>query len=84
MAGRPTNKQMEERDHLETALAEIQSIMVDMDELSLRTQQALNRTDLVRDTLEPAVQRLQHLRESLCLVRQEVRCAWLVGQSTKQ
>jgi hypothetical protein len=46
--------------------------LIDIDELILREQQAMRRTELVHDVLAPSVQRLEELRWSLRMAHSEL------------
>lgn len=75
------------RDHrrtqIETALARVISILLDMDEIILRNRQAIRRSPHVRDVLDPAVRRLEQMKHEMEQVKQELSEAWKNGQQDK-
>ena len=81
--GRPSNKQLERRDHIEVAQAELIGLVRDLDEVILRNRQAVCRTTLVADVLEPSIERLNEIRTSLRRVHEEVNIAWAQGQANE-
>ena len=60
------------RDHLETAMAALVGLLVTMDEVILRMEQAMRRSEVVADVLRPGVRRLHQAREDLDWLRQEI------------
>lgn len=56
------------------------SAMIDIEELNLRTRQAMVRSAKVQDVLDPAITRLSILRESLRTIQAEILAAWCEGQ----
>ena len=71
------------RDHVETAQAALMGLLVDVDEVILRNQQAMRRTGLVADVLEPAVKRLAEIRDDIRLAQRELGEAWSEAQSRR-
>lgn len=65
-----------ERDHIETAMAILLVTMTDLDELVVRNSQALRRSELVRDLLEPALDRLTVVKASISQAKHELDCLW--------
>ncbi len=78
-----TNANKVERDLIEEAQALLLTAAIDLDEVALRVQQARRRTRLVEDTLAPASQRIERIREDLRLARHDLSQAWEEGQSKK-
>lgn len=78
--GRPSGKQQQERDYLEIAQAELIGLERDLDEVAIRMRQAVRRTAMVSDVLEPGIERLNEIRHSLQLVHEKVNLAWSQGQ----
>lgn len=80
---RVRGRDAEQRDHIETAQAMLCGMLVNLDECILRNQQAMRRTSLVGEVLEPAVVRMEMLRAELRVVQRELTAAWLMGQAVK-
>lgn len=72
-----------ERDHLETAQAALVGVLVMISEVTMRNQQAIRRSKLVEDVLQPSVERLSEVGDELRLVQREIGAAWSEGQSRK-
>lgn len=72
-----------ERDHIETAQAMLCGMLANLDECILRNQQAMRRTGVVVEVLEPAIVRMEMLRAELRVVQRELREAWLKGQAKR-
>lgn len=60
-----TRKEWERRYAYEDLLAVLLLFRVDVDELTVRLTQAIQRTPLVRSVLEPGLERLDELRTAL-------------------
>ncbi len=75
-AGRPAANEVGERDGLETALSELVCLDVVLEEVRIRVRQAIRRTKVVEDVLEPVEGRLAEIENSLHLVHREVREVW--------
>lgn len=78
--GRPDQHQISRRDCIESAQAELVGLLRDLDEVILRNQQAIRRTELVADVLAPGIERLVEIRNSLRRVHKTVNTAWAEGQ----
>jgi hypothetical protein len=74
---------MRHRDHIETAQAELIILLRDVDEVILRTRQAIRRTPLVSDVLQPSMDRLAEIKDSLCCVQEHINSAWQDGEKVK-
>ena len=81
MAGRLTIAAAISRDQIETCQAELVGMLAVVDELLIRTSQAMRRSPVVSDVLEPAVDRLSSLRSSLRLVQREMNTYWAEQQT---
>jgi hypothetical protein len=71
------------RDRIEAAQAHLVGMLVNIDELILRNQQAMRRSGVVVEVLEPAVKRLERMRHELRLAQKELNAAWVEGQNRK-
>jgi ABC-type transporter Mla subunit MlaD len=69
-----------QRDHIEQALAHMAGILTDLDEVILRNRQAVRRTDLVKDVLDPALARLVGIQHELEEAQDELVQAWRAGR----
>lgn len=58
----------------------LMSSLSDVNELILRNQQAIRRTPIVRGVLEPAIERLIQLKQSILIAHAELNAAWKAGQ----
>ncbi len=65
-----------ERDLLEEAQTLLLTASVDLDEVALRVRQAIRRTRLVADVLDPASERIERVRGDLKLIRQDLSEVW--------
>lgn len=74
--GRPARGTTIRRDAIESIEAEIIALQMDLDELDMRTRQALRRTPVVNDVLGPAVTRLAQMRSSLGYIKTQFDIAW--------
>lgn len=74
------NKRQRRQDHLEQALAHLAGISADLDEVVLRNRQAIRRTSLVEEVLDPALERLKAIRKELDRAQHELKLAWLAGR----
>lgn len=61
----------------------IHAMLVDVDELAIRNEQAMQRTTLVVPVLEPAVDRLVQLRSSLRTCQRELSEVWADGEAER-
>lgn len=82
-AGKLKRECSEKRDHIETASAVLYGLVVSVDEILLRNQQAIRRTAVVEDVLGPAVCRLVEIRQDLMTVQQEIHQAWSEEQERR-
>lgn len=83
MTGRISANGGQERDHIEAAQATLAGLLIVVDEVGLRCQQAMRRSPLVDDVLLPAVDRLAEMHASLRLAQREIGAAWTEGQSRR-
>jgi len=81
--GRLTNKGQVRRDGVETAMMLLHAMLTDVDELMVRNQQAMRRTALVAPVLEPAVDRLHHMRAELRLCQRHLSGVWSDGEAQR-
>jgi ABC-type transporter Mla subunit MlaD len=80
MSKRWTNKVQRRQDHIEQALAHMAGVLTDLDEVILRNKQAVRRTDLVKDVLDPALARLVEIQRELEEAQAELVQAWKAGR----
>lgn len=80
VAGRLKTKNAEKRDQVETAMFALKRAERDLDEVILRSQQAVRRTNLVADVLIPAIERLIQIRGRVRTAKSALNEAWLAGQ----
>lgn len=83
MTGRISDDRKTERDHLEEAQVLLLTISIDLDEVSLRIRQAIRRTRIVEDVLNPAVERLDQVHDDLQRMQRDLRSSWEEGQRKK-
>jgi hypothetical protein len=83
MKGRISSDKARQRDHIETAQAELAGMTLLIDEIILRTRQAMTRTQLVGDVLEPAIGKLVAMRRSVRNATAELTDAWSEGQAER-
>lgn len=83
MAGRLKTKNSEKRDQVETAMFALKRAERDLDEVILRSQQAMRRTSLVADVLDPAIERLVQIRKRVRVAKRAMNEAWLTGQAER-
>jgi hypothetical protein len=76
-------KNEQTRDDIETAMFMLRSIERDLDEVILRNDQAIRRTSLVSEVLEPAIQRLAQIRKRVRVARSSMSAAWINGQARR-
>lgn len=69
------------RDQVEDALASLYRVLVDLDELSLRIDQAIRRASVVSPVLVPAQERLCQVRERLAALQDDLGAYWSAGQA---
>lgn len=80
-SGRISNKRLAERDQVERALFAVSISQEDLDEVDLRTRQAIRRAPQTKDVLEPALERIAETRQRLSLSRRILAWLWRDGQS---
>jgi hypothetical protein len=56
---------------------------LDLEEVALRIHQAIKRSLLVKDLLDPALERLDQICKDMKLAREEINKAWIEGQSRR-
>jgi len=83
VGGRLRKNDTSERDNIETAQAALSGMLVHVDECILRSHQAMQRSSLVIDVLEPAIRRLEAIRSELRLAQKSLNAVWLKGQERK-
>ena len=71
------------RDQVEDALASLYRVMADLDELSLRIDQAIRRASVVATVLIPAQERLSQVRERLSALHNSMGAYWSAGQARR-
>lgn len=71
----------ERRDQVEDALASLYRVMADLDELSLRIDQAIRRASVVAPVLVPAQERLSQVRARLSALHSSLGKHWSTGQA---
>lgn len=71
------------RDQVETALMLLANMLVDVDELALRTKNAMRRSAEVTDLLGPAVDRIMALQADLIQAQEALKAFWDDGQRRK-
>lgn len=81
--GRVIRKNAVIRDHIECAQVLLMSIAVDIDEVAIRIDQAIKRTHIVRDVLQPSQDRLEGIRSDLATIQDELSQTWRDGQANK-
>ena len=81
--GRIGNEGGSIRDRLETAQTLLFEASLDLDEVALRIRQAIRRSNLVRDVLQPAAECLEEIHQDMRLAQREVKEAWEEGQERK-
>ena len=80
-AGRPKAGSTMQRDAIETIQLELIALSIDAQEIEDRIHQAMLRTPLVKDVLDPAIIRLGQVKDSLGIVHSEFANAWDNDQS---
>ena len=69
------------RDVVEDALASLYRVMIDLEELSLRIDQAIRRASVVSPVLVPAQERLAQIQTRLSALHHSLGEYWSAGQS---
>ena len=80
--GRPFAKGTRARDALEGAQLELVGMLRDLDEVILRNRQAVRRTAVVMDVLDPGIDRLVEIRVGLLRLHELIKAAWVEGQES--
>ncbi len=75
-SGRLTKRAMLQRDELEEILFAISIAMDLLDEIIIRTHQAMRRTHLVFDVLNPAIERLSAIQQRLTYAHRGLHAYW--------
>jgi hypothetical protein len=78
-----TNESEASRDDVELALFALGFSLDLLEEGELRIRQAIQRTALVADVLDPALDRLEMVRRQVKMARGVVRELWRTGQAGK-
>lgn len=81
--GRLTNEGESDRDSVELALFALGFSLDLLEEGELRIRQAMQRTALVTDVLDPALDRLEMVRQQVRMARGVVKELWRTGQAGK-
>lgn len=71
------------RDHVELVQVLLMDMLIDIDELILRNQQAMRRSGVVVDVLTPSTERLAELRRSVTAAQGELSALWHDGQAVR-
>jgi hypothetical protein len=71
------------RDQIEDALAVLYRVLIDIDEMSLRIDQAIRRASIVSPVLVPAQERLLQVRARLAVLHTAMGAYWAAGQSRR-
>ena len=81
--GRLTKKRAAERDQVDQALYALSNSLIEIDEVILRNRQALRRSPLVGEVLEPAVERLASIRKRVRSAQRSLGDLWADGQTRR-
>lgn len=71
------------RDQIEEALAVLHIVLVDVDELHVRIEQAIHRTPLVLPVLAPALKRVGEIQAHVSTLRDGLASYWRMGQARR-
>jgi ABC-type transporter Mla subunit MlaD len=71
------------RDPIEDAIASLYRCLMDIDELSLRIDQAVRRAAVVAPVLHPAQERLAQVRNRVAVLHATLGAYWSQGQSRR-
>jgi len=71
-----TKRAHTQRTHLETAQAALSTLLADVDEVTLRNRQAMQRSPLVEPVLSPALDRLNGIRAGVAVALDELSSIW--------
>ena len=71
------------RSRIENVQAYLDGMVMDVDEVILRVEQALRRTPLVSDVLDPSLDRLATIRGYVLRARAELSAAWHEGEASQ-
>lgn len=69
------------RDDFEEILFAVSVAIEDLDEIIIRNRQAVRRTQLVSDVLNPGIERLVSTQRSLSSVRDDLKAFWSQRQN---
>lgn len=81
--GRIRSADCQARDRIETALAILIGMQSMLDELALRNRQAMRRSPLVSDVLDPSNRRIAKIQTELKALQAELNRIWDIGQSER-
>jgi len=71
----------ERRDVIEDALASLWRVLLDLDELAVRLDQAVRRAAIVSPVLAPAQERLAQVRVRVAALHSDLGAYWSAGQA---
>ena len=71
------------RDVIEDAIASLYRVLLDIDELALRLDQAIRRAAVVAPVLHPAQERLAQVRGRVAGLHASLGAYWSAGQSRR-
>lgn len=80
-SGRLTIEAGQQRDRIETMLFLLRAALRDLDEVSIRSQQAIKRTPLVTDVLAPGLERLTTIQEYIRRAHELAADQWHDGNN---
>jgi len=69
------------RDQIEDALASLHRVLMDIDEMDLRIDQAVRRATIVSPVLVPAQERLEQMRKRITALHADLGKYWTTGQA---
>lgn len=69
------------RNVIEDAIASLYRVLLDIDELTLRIDQAVRRASMVAPVLHPAQERLGQVRERIATLHASLGEYWAAGQA---
>jgi hypothetical protein len=81
--GRLTDEARLHRDQLERIIFELGPILPALDEVILRSKQAVRRTPIVAPVLEPAIFRLEEIRQRINNITLALGEIWTNGSERK-
>ena len=71
------------RDQIEEALAVLNRVLMDIDEMTVRLDQAVRRASVVSPVLVPAQVRLAQVRARIAALHTSLGAYWSAGQSRR-